>query len=67
MAGLAGVAIYGAMFWAVTALACWLYNLAAKVTGGVELELEMAPSIQSWQPAPDVAASASGPESRSPG
>ena len=46
--------LYAGIGWVLTALACLLYNLAAMLTGGVELELvsERPPAVAAptWEP-----------------
>jgi len=59
------VALYAALGWLFTALACLLYNLAARWVGGIEVSVEAVPAppaqvapTSGWgvQPPPDPAA-----------
>ncbi len=38
--GLLAAVVYGAMGWVFTALACLLYNLAARWVGGIEVQVD---------------------------
>ncbi len=41
--GLLGAVVYGILGWIFTALACLLYNFAARMIGGIEIQLEAVP------------------------
>lgn len=40
MVAVVGAGVYAVIAWIGTAIACALYNLAARVTGGIEVEVE---------------------------
>jgi len=59
-----GILLYGVLGWIFTAIGCAIYNLAARFTGGIELELNMstppsAPAV--WAPAPGTTPTVSSP------
>jgi hypothetical protein len=41
-AGVVLLVVYPLIIWVVTALACLVYNLAARLVGGIEVEIERA-------------------------
>ena len=52
-AGVVLVVVYPLIIWIVTALACLIYNLAARLVGGIEVEIErtaLVPSAGPQQP-----------------
>ena len=42
--------LYAAFGWIITALVCLLYNLAAAITGGAQIELVQEPAADRWEP-----------------
>jgi hypothetical protein len=51
--GLLAALLYGIVGWIVTAIACLLYNLVARWTGGIEVQVVQAPppeAVPAWGP-----------------
>ena len=48
--GVVLLVVYPILIWVVTALACLVYNLAARWVGGIEVDVERRP--QAWTPGP---------------
>jgi hypothetical protein len=46
--------IYGFIGFLFTALGCAIYNAVSKWTGGIEVEIETAPSMESYTTAPAI-------------
>lgn len=57
-------AVYGVFGWIATAIACGIYNLAARFTGGIVVETEPVtppPPAPAWGPVPGTTGPASPP------
>ena len=53
LGGIAIALVYGVIGWIFTAIACAIYNLAARWVGGIEVQVEPvqpSPAVPSWGP-----------------
>jgi hypothetical protein len=53
--GLLAALLYGIVGWVVTAIVCLIYNLVARWTGGIEVQVVQAPppeAVPAWGPPP---------------
>jgi hypothetical protein len=55
LVGLLAALIYGIVGWVLTAIVCLIYNLVARWTGGIEVQVVQAPPpepVPTWGPRP---------------
>jgi hypothetical protein len=67
--GLLAALFYGILGWIFTAIACLIYNFAARVVGGIEIQLEAVeppPPPVVWSGSPTVAGSPATPPAEPP-
>jgi hypothetical protein len=64
--GLLAALIYGIVGWVFTAIVCLIYNLVARWTGGIEVQVVQAPppeAVPAWGPTrPDLPVGPAGPQ-----
>jgi hypothetical protein len=62
--GLLAALLYGIVGWVLTAIVCLLYNLVARWTGGIEVQVVQAPPpevVPAWGPRPGSPVGPGGP------